>query len=188
MPHSAAHPTLQKGIVTVATGVLILSFDALLIRLAAADAWDVIFWRGSLMTLSLILFLGASGRWTNVNQFLSFGTAGLFAALLQGGGGSFFVLAIDNTSVANTVVLIATAPLFAAIASRFFLRELIHPRTWFACVSVLLGVAIVFSGSLEFTGATGNLYALLAALCAGGTLTILRRHPAMPRSQARLSG
>ena len=181
MPDNRPYRHHEKGIVIVAAGVLILSFDALLIRLAAAGAWEVIFWRGTLMAISLVLFLAITGRLNSIRQFVSFGQPGFYTALLQGAGGSFFVLAISNTSVANTVVLIATAPLFAAIASHLFLAERIQRSTWFACISVLLGVAIVFSSSLEFTQATGNAYALLAALCMGGSLTILRHHPDMPR-------
>ena len=43
------HPGLSehaKGLLIVATGVLILTPDALLLRLIEADPWTLLFWRG----------------------------------------------------------------------------------------------------------------------------------------------
>ena len=171
----------ERGIVTVTAGVIVLSFDALLIRLAGTGAWEVIFWRGALIALSLTLFLALSRRWGDIRRFLAFGQPGFHVALLQGAGSGLFVLAVNHTSVANTVVLIATAPLFAAVASHFFLKERIERRTWMACVAVLLGVALVFSSALEWRQGLGNLYAVLAAVCLGVNLTLLRSHHEMPR-------
>ncbi|MES9965376.1 MAG: DMT family transporter [Candidatus Sedimenticola sp. 20ELBAFRAG] len=169
------------GAITVTLGVLILSFDALLIRLADAPAWDVVFWRGAFMAFSLFLVISFQKQRNSMQRFISFGWTALFTALLQGVGSALFVLAVSHTSVANTVVLIATAPLFAAIASHFFLKERVHLRTWISCVIVVLGVGLVFSSAIELEQNTGNIYAILAAMTLGGNLTILRRHHDLPR-------
>ncbi len=171
----------SRGIATVTAGVVVLSFDALLIRLAVAGAWEVIFWRGALIALSLLLFLALRGDTGAIRRFARFGRAGLHVALLQGAGSALFVLAVAHTSVANTVVLIATAPLFAAVASHFFLRERIAGRTWAASLAVLAGVTLVFGGALTPGETLGNLCALMAAATLGGNLTLLRRHHDMPR-------
>lgn len=171
----------RTGIIIVVCGVLVLSFDALLIRLAGAAAWDVIFWRGAFMALSLFLLIGLQRQKKSIRLFVSFRLAALFTALLQGIGSALFVLAISSTSVANTVVLIATAPLFAAAASHFLLKERVALHTWLACILVVVGVSLVFSGSLDFSQTMGNLYALGAAMTLGGNLTLLRRHHDMPR-------
>jgi len=171
----------KAGVIIVVLGVLVLSFDALLIRLADAAAWDVVFWRGALMGISLALFTALNRRIEVFAAFFEYGLPAYSTAILQGFGTAMFVLAISSTSVANTVVLIATAPLFAAIASHFFLKERVHLHTWAACIFVVVGVALVFSSSFQLSDALGNLFALLAALGLGGNLTILRRHPEMPR-------
>lgn len=163
------------------SGVLILSFDALLIRLAGATAWDVAFWRGAFMALSLMLFVVMRRQTGSLRLFVSFGLPAFSSAMLQGAGSLLFVLAINNTSVANTVVLIATAPLFAAVASHFLLREHVAPRTWAACLLVAVGVALVFRSALDLSQTAGNLYALGGAMTMGGSLTVLRRHPGLPR-------
>lgn len=171
----------KAGVIIVVLGVLVLSFDALLIRLAHANPWDVVFWRGALMGISLVLFAALNRRIRVFAAFFECGLPAYFTAILQGFGTAMFVLAISSTSVANTVVLIATAPLFAAIASHFFLREQVPLHTWAACLFVVVGVTLVFSGSFQLSDTLGNLFALLAALGLGGNLTILRRHPEMPR-------
>ncbi len=53
----------RLGIRLAAIGVLVLSFDALLIRLANADPWDVAFWRGLLMAVFGMPCHWLSGCW-----------------------------------------------------------------------------------------------------------------------------
>ncbi|MCP3866842.1 MAG: DMT family transporter [Gammaproteobacteria bacterium] len=171
----------RKGSIVVILGVIVLSFDALLIRLADAEPWAIVFWRGALMGLSLILGAGLTGKIALFPKFHRCGPPAYFTAALQGFGTAMFVIAISNTSVANTVVLIATSPVFAALASHFFLKERVEPHTWIACIIVALGVALVFGDSFGFSDTLGNFCALMAALGLGGNLTILRRYQEMPR-------
>ena len=45
-----------RGIMIVVAGVLLISFDALLVRLAGVDGWNVSFWRGLFMALAMAPF------------------------------------------------------------------------------------------------------------------------------------
>ena len=47
----------MKGISLTALGVIILSFDGLLIRLISVEAFDLLFWRGLLMSLMVLVIL-----------------------------------------------------------------------------------------------------------------------------------
>lgn len=47
----------MKGICLTTLGVLILSFDGLLIRLISVEAFDLLFWRGLLMSLMVLAIL-----------------------------------------------------------------------------------------------------------------------------------
>jgi drug/metabolite transporter (DMT)-like permease len=85
-----------------------------------------------------------------------------------------FVYSIHNTAVANTLVIIAAAPLFAAILSRVFLGEGVRPETWAATLIVLGGIAVVFWDGLAQGTWDGDLAALMTALCLAGNFTILR--------------
>ncbi|OOZ36566.1 EamA family transporter [Solemya velesiana gill symbiont] len=153
MPPTSQHTT---GAFIVALGVLILSFDALLIRLVNAPEWDVVFWRGLLMAFTLFLAIAIQNK-NSMRLFLSFGWPALFTALIQGVGSALFVLAVNHTSVANTVVLIATAPLFAAMAlgGNLTLLRRYHemPRMPVVAVSGLItaALAIPLSNPLELS-------------------------------------
>ncbi|WP_035581405.1 DMT family transporter [Halomonas sp. TG39a] len=166
----------QRGLLTVVLGVVFLSFDGLLIRLAHTNGWTIVFWRGLLMFCVLGLLCWAGKRLTTLrsNPFSS-----LASALLLGLISSLFVLAVMNANVANVVVILSTAPLFAALFSRVFLGEKVALRTLVAIAVCMLGMGLVFMGEGAMGMLVGNLYALSAAAAIGGNLTLLRRYPAI---------
>ncbi|GEN26463.1 membrane protein [Halovibrio variabilis] len=166
----------QRGLLIVVLGVVFLSFDGLLIRLADTDGWTIVFWRGLLMFCVLGLLCLAGKRLTTlrINPFSS-----LASALLLGLISSLFVLAVMNAKVANVVVILSTAPLFAAFFSRVFLGEKVALRTLVAIAVCMLGMGLVFMGEGAMGMLAGNLYALAAATAIGGNLTLLRRYPAI---------
>ncbi len=81
------------------------------------------------------------------------------SALLLGLISSLFVLAVMNASVANVVVILSTAPLFAALFSRVFLGEQVPRHTLVAMVACMLGMGLVFMGDGAQGMLLGNLYA-----------------------------
>ncbi len=90
-------------------------------------------------------------------------------------------MAVMHTRVANVVVILSTAPLFAAILTRLFLQERVAARTWMAIGLAMLGLVIVFAGSLTGDGLVGDIYALGAAMAVGANLTLLRHFPTLDR-------
>lgn len=185
---SAFHFDHRRGTLLAATGVTVLSVDALLIRLAAAPAPEVAFWRGLLIALSLTLVFRVRRRrwtWTALMQ------GGWAAAALMFGFGLMqlcFVGAISNTRVANAVVILTAAPLFAAVFSGFFLREWVPLRTWLAIGVALTGIVVVFGGSVGLGHWLGDLIALGGAVVIGANYTILRRTPNLSRLAAVAGG
>jgi len=169
-----------RGTLLAAVGVVVLSFDALLIRLAATNAWDVTFWRGWGMFLSMgLCWLLASRRLGADSRRAWLAAGGI--AVLYGVDMGLFVFSIANTHTANTVVIVASAPFFAALASRLFLGESIAWRTAVAIVVSLAGVLVVFAGSLGAGSWRGDGVALVLAMSMGVTLTVLRSFPGLDR-------
>jgi drug/metabolite transporter (DMT)-like permease len=173
--------TRKKGLLIVSAGVLLISFDALLIRLSAASNWDVIFWRGLFMFVSLSAILGLRDRTGPIKALRQSGLPGVFSAVFFGLGGLLFVSSIVFTKVANTVVIISLSPLFAALFTWLFRIEIILLRTWLAIAAAFFGVVLVFWGSLGSGGLLGDLIAVAAAVNIGGNLTLLRRYPGLDR-------
>ncbi|MCQ4260700.1 DMT family transporter [Stutzerimonas stutzeri] len=167
-----------RGLLLVTSGIFVLSFDGLLVRLAQADGWSIVFWRGLLMFVALGVFsLSARSRASIMKRPLI--SAG--SALLLAFTSIFFVLAVLHTTIANVVVVLSTAPLFAALFTRFFLREQVALHTWLAIGVAALGIMVVFAGAFTPTDLAGNGYALLSSAAVGANLTLLRRHPSIDR-------
>lgn len=167
-----------RGLLLVTSGILVLSFDGLLVRLAQTDAWSILFWRGLLMFLALGVFsLSAKSRASVRAHPLLSASSALLLALIS----IFFVLAIIHTQVANVVIILCTAPLFAALFTRFFLGEHVALHTWLAIGVAALGIMVVFAGAFSASDLTGNGYALLSSAAVGANLTLLRRHPTLER-------
>lgn len=139
--------THAKGIVITAAGVLAITPDTLLIRLIATDPWTLLACRSLLMGLAMTAGLALYYRGDTLACFRSIGRRGFLLSLLLALAGLLFVMAVSYTSVANTLIIMSAAPLFAAIMSRLFLKEPVAPRTWIAVVLAMFGVAIIVAGS-----------------------------------------
>ncbi len=170
-----------RGTAIVALGVLLLSFDALMVRLAGTSAWNVIFWRGVFIFVSLALYDGLIQRGAGFMAVRDRLRPALIAGFLAGVGLALFPLSIMQTTVANTVVILTTTPFFAALFTRLFLGEPVPGRTWVAICTVAVGVGWIFAGSLSAGGLIGDVLALCAAAWFGLNMTYLRKHPDIPR-------
>jgi len=170
----------RRGLLLATSGVLILSVDSLLVRLALVDAWTVLFWRGGLMALVLGAVALLAGRRRALAQLAQPQPwlIGLSLALST----AAFVISILLTRVANTVVLISAGPLFAALFSARFLGEKVPLATWLAITGTLGGVLVVCSASLGAGSLTGDLMALGNAVFMGANMTLLRGNPQTGRA------
>lgn len=168
----------NKGRLYTALGVIILSPDALLLRLITTDIWTIIWWRGLLTTITITIFLIIYYRRNLIKHLISsLVSIEVISALLWGLGTIFFVLAIKNASVANVLVILSSGPLFGSFLSYFILKEHISKKTWAASATVFLGLALVFSESISQGMLFGNLYALITTICATTAFVILRKSP-----------
>ena len=168
-------PDHLKGLLITTTGVLVLTPDSLLVRLIALDSWSMVFWRGFLIMIGLTLALAVYYRGETLARFRAIGRTGVAAAALLAVSSVFFVLALHNTSVANTLVIIAAAPLIAAILSRVFLGEAVPARTWAAILAALTGILILVSDGPRSGTLGGDLAALATAVGVAGAFTLVRR-------------
>ncbi|TNE34409.1 MAG: DMT family transporter [Alphaproteobacteria bacterium] len=167
-------PPHLYGILVTATGVAALSPDGLLVRLVSTDSWTVLFWRGLLFGIGILgFYFFRFGRGLG-SRLRIMGRRGLLAAGFFTLSTIFFVLAITHTSVANTLVIIATAPLFAAIFSRIFLKETIARKTWIAIFICIGAISMIFLGSDGGGTRHGDFFAIIAAFGIAGQVTTVR--------------
>ena len=166
IPHTAA-TGLWLGLV----GVAVLSPDALILRLfegntaalVAGRAFALSVFAAILVALFPILRRGFQWR------------PGLLYATCYGVGLASFPVSVLHTHVANTVVILAVAPLLAAIGAKWFLGETVAKRTWLAATICAAGLFAVFAPQLTAGGGLGDALALVTAFSlAAGAITIRR--------------
>ena len=166
--------TRNKGLILSLIGVLILSPDSLLIRLVNLDDFSLIFYRSAIPVITIFLFLLYIYKTKLFISFFLIGKIGILYAILYAITHVCFVYSIQNTSVANTLVLIAAAPIFAAIFSIFILKEIPNIFTWIIIFIALTGMIIIGLGSYTTSGIFGDLMALIVALGMGFSMVLVR--------------
>ncbi|MGB1713686.1 MAG: DMT family transporter [Arenicellales bacterium] len=167
----------RKGVLLCLCGIILLSPDSLLLRLIGADLWTLAFWRGGLSAVGLaVAVLLMEGRQPGQQQLLRLTRQGVVVAVSFAIANLAFIFSIQNTAVANTLVIMSLSPLFAALLSYFFFREPISTGTWLAAVAIFLGLTMVFYGSLATGGVVGDLAALVTSLCVAISLVLMREH------------
>ncbi len=162
------------GIALALGGVIALSPDALLVRLVAADPATLLFWRCLLQALTLATVLALIYRARLPAMIRAMGRAGVGAALAFATSTTLFVLSIKLTAAANTLFILATAPLCAALISWLALGERVALRTWVAIALALVGIGVIFAGGLGGGTLLGDLLALGAAFSLATQLSIAR--------------
>jgi len=150
-----------KGLLLTTLGVLVLSFDALLIRLIQADSFSLLFWRG--LFISIMVSIWCKYRYPGQPLFHR-DWASFRSSLFYASSSICFVIAIHNTSVANVLIIISVQPLLAALIARVFIGERSAPVTWFAIVLCIAGILWVLKDSWSGPNLRGDLLALCAAL------------------------
>lgn len=149
--------------------MLFLTPDSLLVRLIEAEPWTLLFWRGLLMSAGFSLFL--LGRRLSPTEL---GRPGWLAAGFLAGSTTCFVFSLGHTHVANTLVIIATSPLIAALLSLIILKEKVAWSTQAAIALATCGVVLSLGDGLQKGTLMGELFAAGSALCMACHFTTLR--------------
>jgi drug/metabolite transporter (DMT)-like permease len=165
-----------KGLLIAFFGVLVLTPEGILVKLAYSDSFTILFWRGLFLTLSILIILLISYRSSALNQIKSIGKEGLLIGCLTGFGGSTFILAIHYTTLAKTLVIISASPIMVALVSFILLGEKPRLLTWIAMLIVFSGIYIVMSGDTSGLNLKGSLFALASVTSGGFAFTLLRKY------------
>lgn len=174
----------RRGWALAVFGMLMVSTDSYFIRRADFDAWTIAFVFGcaSTITLGSLTRLRSGG---SASSALRRAPAPLLAVVVLSAATQIaFTAAVNNTTVANVVVIVGSTPVFAAVFAWWSLRERTEPRVVVAIVMTLVGISLVVSGSFGTPTLDGDLLALLAIVLVSMSLVIWRRHPEIDRPLA----
>ena len=154
----------QKGSLLAFVGVMFITPDSLFIRLSSIDTWELLFYRGAIPSVVILIALILFYKSNLIKVTLAMGLAGLFYALTFSITNITFIVSIQNTNVANTLVMIATAPMLSAILAAVFLKEIPDRNTWIAILITFLAVVYIFFDSFKLGNFFGDIFGLITAL------------------------
>jgi drug/metabolite transporter (DMT)-like permease len=164
----------RRGQIYVALGAVAWSTAGLAQRDLTVGPATQLGGRAVFAMLTLFAFVAVSDRDRGiVAAFRSIGRTGLVVAGLMAVSSGTFIIALNHTSVAHLLFLLAIAPLTAALLARVTLGEEIAARTWVAMLIALVGVTLMVSAG-GGGGALGNGLAVVSMLSFAAAIVITR--------------
>ncbi len=154
-----------KGLMLVFLAGVLWSTVGLGIRLIEdALVWQILLYRSASLSLLLYVVIHLRTGKNPLTLARRAGLPGLIGGLSLVGAYAGGIYAVQTTSVANALLLFATAPFMAAILGRVILHEAVRPQTWIAIVIACLGIGVMVWDKSGSGAMAGNLAALASAL------------------------
>ena len=163
----------QKGSLLAFIAVIFITPDSLFIRLSNIDTWGLVFYRGIIPFITVFLGMLLIYKLNFFKILFSSGYHGLIYIGTFSITNITFVVSIQNTNVANTLVMIATAPVLSAILGAIFLKEPPDKKTWISIIITFLAVIYIFFDSIKLGNFYGDILGFVTAIgLAIGAVTI----------------
>ncbi len=163
----------QKGSLLAFVAVMFITPDSLFIRLSSVDTWGLVFYRGMIPFLTVFFVMLLIYKLNFFKMLFSSGYHGLIYIGTFSITNITFVVSIQNTNVANTLVMIATAPMLSAILSALFLKEPPDKKTWISIIITFLAIIYIFFDSIKLGNFYGDILGFITAIgLAVGAVTI----------------
>lgn len=159
--HGESH---RYGVLFVFAAGVLWSTVGLGIRLIEeASVWQILLYRSVSMSLFLYVVIRVRSGECPFAQARRIGGPAVVAGLSLVAAYSGGIFAIQNTSVANAMLLFATAPFMAAVLGWLVLREPVRPATWIAIAVAIGGIGIMVADKSGGVVLAGSLAALGSA-------------------------
>jgi drug/metabolite transporter (DMT)-like permease len=156
--------------------VFAVSWAAILIRACEAPATIIAFFRMAiaaalLIPLALTIYRGTLNEFTRSTFYIT-----LLAGFFLGWHFFFWIESLNHTSIASSVVLVTTQPVFVAIFVRLILKEKIGAKGAVSIALAMIGTVLIagFDFELKKEYFWGDILALAGAVMAGAYLFLGR--------------
>ena len=154
----------KKGSLMAFIAVMFITPDSLFIRLSNVETWSLVFYRGiipfGLVFVGMLLIY----KLKFFDLLRSNGYYGCAYVLTFSVTNVAFVVSIQNTNVANTLIMIATAPMLSAILGSLFLKENPDKKTWIAIFITFFAALYIFYDSIKLGNFFGDILGFVAAM------------------------
>ncbi len=154
----------QKGSLLAFIAVMFITPDSLFIRLSNIETWGMLFYRGAIPFITVLIGLLIFYKNNFLKALLNVGYPGIFYVLSFSICNITFIISIQNTNVANTLIMIALAPMLSAILGAIFLNEKPDKKTSTAIFVTFSAVTYIFYDSIQLGNFYGDIFGLITAL------------------------
>ena len=144
--------------------VMFITPDSLFIRLSNVDTWGLVFYRGVIPFFTVFFAMLLIYKLDFFKILFNSGYHGLIYVGTFSLTNITFVVSIQNTNVANTLVMIATAPMLSAILGAIFLKEPPDKKTLISIIITFFAVIYIFFDSLKLGNFYGDILGFITAL------------------------
>ena len=163
----------QKGSLLAFVAVMFITPDSLFIRLSNVETWGLVFYRGVIPFLTVFVGMLLIYKLNFFKMLFTSGYHGFIYVSTFSVTNITFVVSIQNTNVANTLVMIATAPMLSAILGAIFLKEPPDKKTWISIIITFLAIIYIFFDSIKLGNFYGDILGFITAVgLAVGAVTI----------------
>lgn len=168
----------------LAIGIVAISSAGILVRLLpGVPALSIAAWRLGLSALVTVVAVAVVGRRSRAGlaytagEYAPYTVRSALAGLFLAAHFSLWITSLKLTTVASSVVLATTTPMWVSVVSHFFLGERNTAREWLGVASGVLGGVLVGAGDFGLTGRAvlGDALALLSAWAVSGYFLLGRQ-------------
>ena len=153
----------KKGSLLAFVAVILITPDSLLIRLSNIETWGMLFYRGAIPFVVVLIGLLIFYKKNFLSALFNVGYTGIYYTLSFAICNITFIISIQNTNVANTLVMVAMAPMISAILGGIFLKEIPDKKTWFAILITFFSALYIFYDSIQLDNFFGDFMGLVTA-------------------------
>ena len=153
----------QRGSALAFIAVMLITPDSLLIRLSNIETWGMLFYRGAIPFVVVLIGLLIFYNKNFLNALFNVGYTGIFYTISFAICNITFLVSIQNTNVANTLVMVAMAPMISAILGGIFLKEIPDKKTWVAILITFFSALYIFYDSIQLGNLFGDFMGIVTA-------------------------
>jgi drug/metabolite transporter (DMT)-like permease len=167
----------RRGVLLICAAALLWSTGGLVVRsLETTDTWTTVFWRSATASAFLLIFILVRHGRHALTLFRNMGLPGLIVGLCYSSASICLIIALSLTSVANTLVIVSSAPFLSALLGRAVLGEQVSWLSWLAIAASAGGIALMVSDSFGHGSIAGDAAAFAIAVAQAIAVVTMRRH------------
>ncbi|WP_428515517.1 DMT family transporter [Roseovarius sp.] len=177
---------VSRGVLLALVGTLVLTPDAMLMRLSGMEGIQMTGWRGLFMGTMMLLAWAVTSRDRGGDMARLRSGPGAMIVLAQVLNSMLFCLGIASAPAAVVLMGVAAVPVFSALLSRVVTGETTSALTWAAIAAVMAGIGIAVLGGghgdvdLNWAAVTGAGFGLGVAFVLALNFVTVRASPDLP--------